>query len=287
MIGRRATFVVALAVAGLVVPGLRFGPVIVVAQVQPPGPTPTPPPPPPPPPVPTPTPGPTPSPTATPPPVPPIPPGPAPAPSPTPAPAPTPSPSSHAAAKGRSKARKEPLRRPNEAHPLGVASLAGKVARAPKSPFLLNELADQLAQHGRLQDAADKYHEALAIDPHFAVAWNNLGVVLMALGRFTRARWAYGHAIDEKPDYALAYYNLGVAYDTRNRFTRAVESYKKAFELDPKLLDVRSNPQVVSNRHIAAALLKSYIDRGGLALLPVQSAYPPAHAPVAPGGQTP
>ena len=40
------------------------------------------------------------------------------------------------------------------------------------------------------------------------------------------------------------------------------------------LLDVKHNPQIVSNRHVAAAMLESYIDRGGSPLLPIQSAYP-------------
>ena len=148
------------------------------------------------------------------------------------------------------------------------------MARDPRNPFLLNELANQLAERGRLEDAAERYHQALAIDPHFAIAWNNLGVVQLALGRFTRAKWAYGHAIDSKPNYALAYYNLGAAYDSQQKLSKAIENYERAFALDPGLLDIRKNPQVASNRHVAEVLVKSYIDRGGATLLPVQSSYP-------------
>lgn len=167
-----------------------------------------------------------------------------------------------------------PAKPPDLAHRLSVETLQAKVAREPDNPFLLNELGNQLAGRGRLEEAADRYHDALTLDPHFAIAWNNLGVTLLALGRFTRAKWAFGHAIDDAPTYAMAYYNLGAAYDSVDDFDGAVTAYEKALTLDPTLLDVKKNPQIVSNRHVAEVLVKTYIDRGGTALLPLQSAYP-------------
>jgi len=165
-----------------------------------------------------------------------------------------------------------------------VETLADKVARDPKNAFLLNELGNQLAKRGRLQQAEEKYRSALEVDPHLAIVWNNLGVVLLSQGEFTRAKWAYGHAIDDDPAYALAHYNLGVAFQSRGKVTAAIKSYMRAFDLDPKLLDVKQNPQIASNRYIAEALIQSYVDRGGTSVLPVQSAYPtPApviHKPV-------
>ena len=62
-----------------------------------------------------------------------------------------------------------PLKPPREAHPLGIETLSAKAARDPQSAFVLNELANQLARHGRLLEAEDKYHQALTVDPHFAI----------------------------------------------------------------------------------------------------------------------
>jgi tetratricopeptide (TPR) repeat protein len=151
----------------------------------------------------------------------------------------------------------------------------------------LNETANQMAQHGRLDEAGAKYREALDIDPHFAIAWNNLGVVEMARRNTTRAVWAYQHAIDDNPTYALAYYNLGVTYDAKRQFDQALRNYQKAFELDPTLGDVKKNPAVVSNRYLAAAMAQSYLDRGGVSRLPVQSALPPPAPPLAKPAKTP
>jgi tetratricopeptide (TPR) repeat protein len=139
----------------------------------------------------------------------------------------------------------------------------------------INEIANHLVAAGRLQAAYDQYKNAVQIKPDLAVAWNNLGVVCAALGKIGEAESAYNRAIRVKDDYALARYNLGVLYDNQGKYDPAIEQYQRAIELDPGLLDVRRNPQVASNRHLAAVLVKSYLDRGGSVLLPVESALPP------------
>jgi len=174
---------------------------------------------------------------------------------------------------------RKPARDKGPAAPEGAASTwvtPWKTAPDHGKAVALNEAANAMAQHGRLDDAEAKYREALDVDPHFPIAWNNLGVVEMARGNTTRAVWAYQHAIEDNPGYALAYYNLGVTYDKSRNFDQALRSYQKAFELDPGLRDVKKNPAVVSNRYLQAAMAQSYIDRGGASRLPVQSALPPA-----------
>lgn len=144
-----------------------------------------------------------------------------------------------------------------------------------EDPVQINENANRLVAAGRLQAAYDQYRKAVQINPDLAVAWNNLGVVSAALGKYGEGESAYLRAIRVKDDYALARYNLGVLYDNQGKYDPAIEQYQKAIELDPGLLDVRRNPQVASNRHLAAVLVKSYLDRGGSVLLPVESALPP------------
>jgi tetratricopeptide (TPR) repeat protein len=72
----------------------------------------------------------------------------------------------------------------------------------------------------------------------------------------------------------MAYYNLGVVYDLRGNYSRAIDHYQRAVELDPELLDLRKNPQVAANRHLAAVLIKSYIERGGSVILPIETSLP-------------
>jgi tetratricopeptide (TPR) repeat protein len=51
---------------------------------------------------------------------------------------------------------------------------------------------------------------ALAIDPEYAPALNQLGMLLRRNGKFIEAEAAYLKAVTASPDYALAHYNLGV-----------------------------------------------------------------------------
>ena len=51
---------------------------------------------------------------------------------------------------------------------------------------------------------------AIALDPGYAPALNQLGMLLRRNGKFLEAEAAYLKAITASPDYALAHYNLGV-----------------------------------------------------------------------------
>ena len=215
----------------------------------------------------TPTPGPSPTPTP-----PPIPPGPAP----TPVPAPSPSPARPPAAPKPSPTPKPDAVTPIDmVYPLDYKSVVDRLTREPGNPALLNELGNILMQHGRAQQAIVQYEKALRVQPDLAIAWNNLGVALTASGQPMEGESAYRRAIRLNPAYALAYYNLGANYDQRGDYDDAINYYQRAIELDPGLLDVRNNPQVASNRHLAAILVKSYLDKGGSVVLPYQSMYPP------------
>jgi len=214
-------------------------------------------------PAPSPSPTPAPSPTVTPPPAPP-----APAPAPTPAQPPATSKPKPAPKAGAGAASIDVV------YPLDYKSVVERLTQEPKNPALLNELGDLLMQYGRPQQAVTQYQKAIRAQPDLAIAWNNLGVAYTATDRSEEGESAYRRAIKLNPAYALAYYNLGANFDQRGDYDNAINYYQRAIEIDPGLLDVRNNPQIVSNRHLAAILVKSYIDKGGSVVLPYQSMYP-------------
>jgi hypothetical protein len=253
---RSAALFLALTAAGTALIGGLSAPAhgAVIARGQEPGAAPTPEPPP------TPAPSPTPAPT------PPIPPGPAPAPTPAPAPGRLSGAMGSASDSGAASI--------TQAFPLDYRSIVDRLADDPKNPALLNELGNLLVQYGRLQQAIVQYQKAVKVQPNLAIAWNNLGVAYTAGGKHAEGERAYRKAIKLNGAYALAYYNLGANFDQRNEYDEAINYYQRAIELDPTLLDVRTNPQIASNRHIAAILVKSYLDKGGSVVLPVQSMYP-------------
>jgi len=178
------------------------------------------------------------------------------------------------AAQPEQESSKPPARRPNRAVPPTLEVIAAKVARHPGQPYLLNELGNVLLLNGRRQDAEMRYKQAVGIDPRFAAAWNNLGVVRSSMGKYYPAEEAYRKAVKIQPNYALAWYNLGTVLDARNLYTEAIEAYRRAFVLDPGLLDVKQNPQVVSNRRIAAIAAQAYMEKGNTVVYPIDSVYP-------------
>ena len=63
---------------------------------------------------------------------------------------------------------------------------------------------------GRMTEAADDYHKALALDPRNKVAYYDLGVIDQAAGQNTIAELEYRMAIQYDPKFTDAIYNLAV-----------------------------------------------------------------------------
>ena len=56
--------------------------------------------------------------------------------------------------------------------------------------------------------AQQRFEEAIRVDPHSAVAFNNLGSVLAMRGRIAEAERAFRRAVEIDPGYADARRNL-------------------------------------------------------------------------------
>ena len=69
---------------------------------------------------------------------------------------------------------------------------------------------------------------ALAVDPDYAPALNQLGMLLRRNGKFLEAEAAYLKAVTASPDYALAHYNLGVLNELYlQRLDSALQHYER------------------------------------------------------------
>jgi tetratricopeptide (TPR) repeat protein len=58
------------------------------------------------------------------------------------------------------------------------------------------------------------------------------------LGRYTEAIEAFKQAIRINPDYADAYFNLGVVYVKLGRYTEAIETFKQAIRINPDFAEL-------------------------------------------------
>ncbi|MDY7039756.1 MAG: tetratricopeptide repeat protein, partial [Chloroflexota bacterium] len=95
--------------------------------------------------------------------------------------------------------------------------------------FLLSGGLDRQA----LDEARRHYETAVALEPSFALAHYNLGVVYEESGMPEATIEAYKQALSLDPRLAQAYHSLGLVHLNQNRLSEAVEALEQAVELDP------------------------------------------------------
>jgi len=90
-------------------------------------------------------------------------------------------------------------------------------------------------------DAIDAYRRVVAIDPTYAAAWNNLGLLLHRMAQYDEARTSYESALAQDPTCCEAVYNLGSLAEDRGELEEAVRCYRQALALSPDYGDAHFN----------------------------------------------
>ena len=108
-------------------------------------------------------------------------------------------------------------------------------------------LAVQNHQNNNLKDAQDYYQKVLNIDPNFAPAHNNLGIISKILDENLKAKSYYEKAIEINPDYIAAHNNLGIIFKDLGQYQKAKRCYEKAIEIDPNNKSGHNNLGVILN----------------------------------------
>jgi tetratricopeptide (TPR) repeat protein len=101
------------------------------------------------------------------------------------------------------------------------------------SPKIYCYLGLLLWEKGYIDEAVVSCQKAISLDPEYAVAMNNLGVIYLdgkcnpeeALGMFSLA-------IKYSPNYTLVYYNMGRAYRMLDDRTKAAEYFQMAYDMN-------------------------------------------------------
>jgi tetratricopeptide (TPR) repeat protein len=91
------------------------------------------------------------------------------------------------------------------------------------------------------EDAIGAYRRVVAIDPTYAAAWNNLGLLLHRMGRHDDAHEAYTAALKQDGRCCEAVYNLGSLAEDRGDLDEAVRCYRQALDLSPDYADAHFN----------------------------------------------
>jgi tetratricopeptide (TPR) repeat protein len=97
------------------------------------------------------------------------------------------------------------------------------------------------ADPAQWEDAIDAYRRVVAIDPSYAAAWNNLGLLLHRLGRYDEARTAYTTALKQSAACAEAAYNLGSLSEDTGDVEEAIRCYRRALDVNADYADAHFN----------------------------------------------
>ena len=123
----------------------------------------------------------------------------------------------------------------------GLPLLERAASRPPVEVDTLNALAIGYARAGMDDRAIATFRRVLAIDPHSAMAWQNIGSVELGRGQLEPARDAFTRALAADPNWAAAHTGLGVVERRSNHFDAAIASWKTAVALDPREFDALYN----------------------------------------------
>ncbi len=124
-------------------------------------------------------------------------------------------------------------------------------------------LAAAYRELGRSERAIDHYRRAIEIDPAYAEAHYNLGLIHLGDRRFDRALELFEDAIRLQPNRADNYVGAGVVLAQLGRLEDAKQSYLRALELDPlntvALNNLGAQELRVGNRERAASYFRQVL----------------------------
>ena len=108
---------------------------------------------------------------------------------------------------------------------------ATEIDRNNPLPFRI--LADYYSSRGELAKAVETYDRAIALDPQYADALYNSGLVLLDMDSVSRARRQFELAIQMQPDYVQAHHYLGVALELQGDVAGARRAYETTLTMVP------------------------------------------------------
>ncbi len=93
----------------------------------------------------------------------------------------------------------------------------------------------------RWESAVDAYERVLDMDPSYAAAWNNLGLLHHRMGQYERAGQCYRAALEADESCCQASFNLGSLHEDLGDFQVSVTWYRRALEMDADYADAHFN----------------------------------------------
>jgi tetratricopeptide (TPR) repeat protein len=137
-----------------------------------------------------------------------------------------------------------------------------------KSAVLWNKIGVAYHHMFALDEARKYYQMALAMNPNYPDALNNLAAVYHGQHDYKQAERTYKLALKYSPSSAITYCNLGTAYFAEEKYKPGMAAYHKALALNPHIFDA-GQTQIVqetsTRRQLVAVnyyLAKTYATEG-------------------------
>ena len=100
------------------------------------------------------------------------------------------------------------------------------------------EKGTKFAKEGNYTEAIENLDRAIQIDPTYAAAYNNRGIVNMELKKYNEALDDFNRAIKNNPLDPAFLINRALVNERLDLLEKAVEDYSKAIEIDPFTADI-------------------------------------------------
>ena len=84
------------------------------------------------------------------------------------------------------------------------------------------------------KDAKDYFKTAVALDPKFAFAWDNLGLCHRKLGELDEALAAYKKSLEVDPTGKMPMQNIAIVYEYKKDYANALKAYQDILKVYPK-----------------------------------------------------
>jgi tetratricopeptide (TPR) repeat protein len=120
----------------------------------------------------------------------------------------------------------------------------------PQQAEALNLLGVIACQHGKLEEGITLYRQALALQPAFTGARENLCLALWKQGKslIEEATNAYSQIVTFEPSNIQAFSNLGLILQDQNKLDESIAYYQQALAVEPNHPDTLNNIGVILQR---------------------------------------
>lgn len=86
-------------------------------------------------------------------------------------------------------------------------------------------------QNGDIETALVFYQKSISLNPYYAIAHNDIGIIYEIKGQLDRAESSYLKALTIDPNFAEAHSNIALLYESKKMFDKAVIHWMRRVEL--------------------------------------------------------